>query len=93
LKTIRRSAALRFSALSLLAAISLTGNPVTASEPGSDVQRQPRELLSGMRQAKELLSGGGCPCKDAQPGAAIRADSDVRFNATVTSWYRPRVLS
>jgi hypothetical protein len=57
MKTIRRSASLKFCALSLLATVSLTGNPVTATERGSDVQRQARELLSGMRQASELLSG------------------------------------
>jgi hypothetical protein len=57
MKPTRRSDPLRFSALSLLATVSLTGNPVTAAEPQSDAQQQAREVLSGMRQASELLSG------------------------------------
>jgi hypothetical protein len=57
MKSMRRSGSLRFSALSLLATVSLTGSPVIAAEPKSDVPRQARELLSGMRQASELLSG------------------------------------
>jgi hypothetical protein len=57
MKPMRRSVSLRFSALSLLATVSLTGNPVIAAEPKSDAQQQARELLSGMRQASELLSG------------------------------------
>jgi len=56
MKRTRRSGPLRFSALSLLATVSLTGNPVTAAEPQSDAQQQAREVLSGMRQASELLS-------------------------------------
>lgn len=47
MKTICRSGSLKFSALSLLAAFSLTGNPVIAAEPDSDAQQQARELLSG----------------------------------------------
>jgi len=57
MKPMRRSGSLRFSALSLLATVSLTGNPVVAAEPKSDAQQQARELLSGMRQASKLLSG------------------------------------
>jgi hypothetical protein len=57
MKAIRRSGSLKFSALSLLAAVSLTGNPVIAAEPKSDAHQPARELLSGMRQASELLSG------------------------------------
>jgi hypothetical protein len=57
MKPMRRSGLLRFSALSLLATVSLTGNPVIAAEHKGDAQRQARELLSGMRQASELLSG------------------------------------
>jgi hypothetical protein len=57
MKPMRGSASLRFSALSLLATVSLTGNPVIAAEPRSDAQQQAREPLSGMRQASELLSG------------------------------------
>ena len=56
MKPTRRLDPLRFSALSLLATVSLTGNPVTAAEPQSDAQQQAREVLSGMRQASELLS-------------------------------------
>jgi len=47
MKTVRLSGSLKFSALSLLAAVSVTGNPVTAAESGSDAQRQAAELLSG----------------------------------------------
>ena len=57
MKPMRGSGSLRFSALSLLATVSLTGNPVISAEPKSDAQQQARELLSGMRQASELLSG------------------------------------
>jgi hypothetical protein len=57
MRAIRGSGSLRFSALSLLAAVSLTGNPVIAAEPRSAAPQQARELLSGMRQASELLSG------------------------------------
>ena len=57
MKPTRRSGPLRFSALSLLATVSLTGNPVTAAEPKSDAQQQARVVLSGIRQAIELLSG------------------------------------
>jgi hypothetical protein len=57
MKPMRRSGPWRFAALSLLATVSLTGNPVIAREPKSDAQQQARELLSGMRQASELLSG------------------------------------
>ena len=47
MKPMRGSASLRFSALSLLATVSLTGNPVIAAEPRSDAQQQAREPLSG----------------------------------------------
>ena len=57
MKAIGRSGLLKFSALSLLAAVALTGKPVIAAEPKSDAQQQARELLLGMRQASELLSG------------------------------------
>ena len=65
MKPVRGSASLRFSALSLLATVSLTGNPVIAAEPKSDAQLQARELLSGMRQASELLSGTSRDIKGA----------------------------
>jgi hypothetical protein len=57
MKPMCRSSSLRFSALSLLATVSLTGNPVIAAEPKSHAQQQAREPLSGLRQASELLSG------------------------------------
>jgi hypothetical protein len=47
MKPMRRSGSLRFSALSLLATVSPTGNPVISAEPKSDAQQQARELLSG----------------------------------------------
>ena len=47
MKPMRGSGSLRFSALSLLATVSLTGNPVISAEPKSDAQQQARELLSG----------------------------------------------
>ena len=65
MKPMRGSGSLRFSALSLLATVSLTGNPVISAEPKSDAQQQARELLSGMRQASELLSGTSRDIKGA----------------------------
>ena len=65
MKPMRGSGSLRFSALSLLATVSLTGNPVTAAEPKSDAQQQARVVLSGIRQASELLSGTSRDIKGA----------------------------
>ena len=47
MKIVRLSGSLKLSVLSLLAAVSLTGNPVAAGEPSNDAQQQARELLSG----------------------------------------------
>jgi len=69
----RRSDSFRFSALSLLATVSLTGKPVIAAEPKSGVQQHARELLSGMRQASELLSGAGRDLTACRVAVAARA--------------------
>ena len=83
MKPVRGSASLRFSALSLLATVSLTGNPVIAAEPKSDAQLQTRELLSGMRQASELLSGTsrGLTARSVPVAAIAATPTDGRATA------------
>ena len=83
MKPVRGSASLRFSALSLLATVSLTDNPVIAAEPKSDAQLQARELLSGMRQASELLSGTsrGLTARSVPVAAIAATPTDGRATA------------
>jgi len=80
-KTIRRSGSLRFSALSLLAAVSLTGNPVTAAEPGSDAQRQASELLSG--RSRDLTARTIPVAAIAATATAGRTDAQSQARAVL----------
>jgi len=85
MKIIRTSGSLKFSSLSLLAAISLLGNPVTAAEPESDAQAQARQLLSGRSRDLTAPSVAGAAIAatptDGRPDAQSQARAVLAPNA------------